>query len=95
MASELQFGAAKKGSALLSKQLQLILSAIDILPLGQPADEIYGSPRANLQKKGMVIGPNDLLIAAHTLETKRVLVTANEKEFRRVEGLVVENWLAE
>lgn len=95
VAGELWFGVEKKGSALLREQLRLILSAIDILPMDRPTDEIYGKIRADLQRQGTIIGPNDLLIAAHALESKRVLVTANEKEFRRVEELLVENWLLE
>lgn len=53
----------------------------------------YGDIRAALEKKGKTIGPRDTLIAAHAFSRQLVLVTNNEKEFRRVDQLKVENWL--
>lgn len=53
----------------------------------------YARLRAGLEKQGQIIGPNDLLIAAHCLYLKSTLVTNNEREFRRVAGLRVINWL--
>ncbi len=93
VASELRYGAAKKGSARLSAQLEAVLGAMDVLALEPPCDETYGQIRAALERRGMLIGPNDLLIAAHALSLGCILVTDNEGEFRRVEGLTVENWL--
>ena len=58
-----------------------------------PADIAYGDLRATLEKSGRLIGPNDLLIAAQSLALEMVLVTDNEREFERVDGLKVENWL--
>jgi len=55
----------------------------------------YGEIRAALQKKGAMIGPNDLWIAAHARAAALVLVSNNEREFRRVPGLKVENWAKE
>lgn len=95
VASELRFGAAKKGSARLTAQLEAILGAITVLPLEEPTDRRYAEIRQALEQAGTPIGANDLLIAAHALALDRTLVTANEAEFRRVPGLVVENWLAE
>ena len=94
VAGELRFGAKKLGSKLLSNQLSLILSAVDILPLEEPADQRYGELRADLEKRGETIGPNDMLIAAHALILDCVIVTANVREFSRVPNLRVENWLA-
>ncbi len=93
VASELRYGAAKRGSAKLSQQLQLILGALEVVPLESPADEIYGSIRAKLEKLGKPIGGNDLLIAAQAIALNCTLVTDNEREFSRIDGLVRENWL--
>ncbi len=93
VASELRFGAAKSGSRRLGTQLDLILSAIDILPLEEPADVEYARLRGYLESHGTPIGPNDMLIAAHALVLDCTVVTANDREFSRVPGLKVENWL--
>jgi tRNA(fMet)-specific endonuclease VapC len=53
----------------------------------------YGMIRSNLEKKGIPIGPLDLLIAAHAKSLNYTLVTNNEKEFSRIEGLKIENWV--
>ena len=63
------------------------------MALEPPADVAYGDLRAALEKSGRLIGPNDLLIAAQSLALEMVLVTDNEREFERVDGLKVENWL--
>jgi tRNA(fMet)-specific endonuclease VapC len=73
--------------------LNAILSAIEILPLEEPSDQRYGELRADLEKRGLMIGPNDMLIAAHALMLDCVVVTANIREFSRVPNLKVENWL--
>lgn len=93
VASELRFGAEKLGSARLTRQLEMILSALDILPLEEPADRHYAQLRWNLEQRGSPIGPNDLLIAAHALALDCTVVTANHREFSRVPGLKVANWL--
>ncbi|MGD9160283.1 MAG: type II toxin-antitoxin system VapC family toxin [Desulfobacteraceae bacterium] len=93
VSSELRFGVEKKGSEKLRFQLEAILSTIEILPFQEPSDRQYANLRSILEKKGTPIGPNDLLIAAHAVSLGLVLVTANYKEFSRVPGLAVENWL--
>lgn len=93
VAAELRYGAAKRASARLSQQLNLILGTLDIVALESPADEIYGTIRAKLEKSGKPIGGNDLLIAAQSIAMDCVLVTDNEREFSRVDGLMRENWL--
>jgi tRNA(fMet)-specific endonuclease VapC len=93
VASELRFGAEKLGSARLTRQLGIILSALDILPLDEPADRHYAKLRWHLEQRGSPIGPNDLLIAAHALALDCTVVTANDREFSRVPGLKVVNWL--
>ncbi len=91
--AELRFGAAKKGSERLAHQLERILSAITIEPFEAPADAAYAELRAQLEAAGAPIGGNDMLIAAQALATDCALVTNNEREFSRVSGLQVENWL--
>ncbi|HUO23577.1 MAG TPA: type II toxin-antitoxin system VapC family toxin [Caulobacteraceae bacterium] len=93
VAAELRFGAAKRGSPRLTLQLERILGAIEVEPFDAPADAAYGAVRAQLETAGLPIGGNDMLIAAHALSAGRVVVTDNEREFTRVNGLLVENWL--
>ena len=90
----IRFGAFKKGSKRLSSQLEAVLSALDILPLKEPIDERYARLRLALERAGTPIGGNEMLIAAHALALGLTLVTANEREFSRVPGLAVENWLS-
>jgi len=93
VAAELRFGAEKSGTRKLADRVDLILSALDVLPLEAPADRHYGEIRQKLTRQGTPIGPNDLLIAAHALALDLTVVTANAREFSRVPGLKVENWL--
>ena len=72
--------------------LLTVLSGIKVLPLGESVGKVYGDIRASLEKDGNVIGPNDMLIAAHALAEGLTLVTNNTREFRRVPGLNVEDW---
>ncbi|TDF64098.1 type II toxin-antitoxin system VapC family toxin [Cupriavidus sp. L7L] len=94
VAAELRFGAAKKGSSALSQRVGQALAGLRVLPLGGDADHCYGELRAALERKGTVIGANDMLIAAHALSLGAVLVTDNMGEFSRVNGLRCENWMA-
>jgi len=93
VAAELRYGATKKASPQLSVQVNAVLSAIDSLPFDSSADELYGSIRTQLELAGTPIGGNDLLIAAQALALDHTLVTDNDKEFSRIHGLRVENWL--
>ena len=95
VAAELRFGAEKSDSDKLVDRVNMILSAIDILPLESPADREYGKLRHYLSRKGTLIGPNDMLIAAQALSAGLIAVTANTGELSRVPGLSVENWLTE
>ena len=94
VAAELRFGAAKSGSRKLTDRVDLILSAVEILPMEIPTDHHYGKLRQHLASQGTLIGPNDMLIAAHALSAGLTVVTANTREFSRVPGLDVVNWLA-
>ena len=90
---ELRFGAEKSQSreralAVVS-QLE---SMMQIAPLTAATGEHYGQIRAALQQRGEMIGNNDLWLAAHARAEGWILVTNNEREFGRVEGLQLENW---
>ncbi|HEY3975078.1 MAG TPA: type II toxin-antitoxin system VapC family toxin [Candidatus Sulfotelmatobacter sp.] len=92
---DLFFGAAKRGQR--SEDLERLRALMRLLPcltIPEAAAEIYGAVRAELQSKGEIISNNDLWIAAHALASGLILVTNNEKEFRRVRGLKVQNWTA-
>lgn len=95
VAAELRYGAERSASYRLRERVDLVLSALEVLPLELPADRHYGELRQHLSMQGTPIGPNDLLIAAQALALDLTLVTANTAEFVRVPHLAVENWLAE
>lgn len=91
---ELQHGAEKsqaRDKALAA--LDLLQSSLKVLPLDDVVGRHYGHIRAALEKTGQTIGNNDLWIAAHARAHGYVLVTNNAREFDRVPGLVVENWV--
>jgi len=93
VAFELRYGAAKKQSPELSYNVDQVLNSLPILPLEESVDKVYAEIRVNLERKGLPTGQHDLLIAAHALSLGLTVVTANEREFIRVENLTVENWL--
>ena len=72
--------------------LSLLLANIEILDFDAEAANAYGKIRANLEKNGTPIGPLDMMIAGHAKSLGLTLVTNNEKEFKRVDGLKVVNW---
>lgn len=90
---ELLYGASK--SVRREASLQVVQSFVQIvppLPVPEKAAEVYGFIRADLETRGEPISANDLWIAAHALASGLTLVTNNEREFRRVRGLKVQNW---
>jgi tRNA(fMet)-specific endonuclease VapC len=93
VAAELRYGVAKKGSQRLTTQLEAVLGVLEVIPFEAPADQAYGLIRVRLERAGQPIGANDLLIAAHAVAVGCVIVTDNELEFGRIEGLLRENWL--
>jgi tRNA(fMet)-specific endonuclease VapC len=91
--AELRTGAAK--SATPSKTLHLVenfLSPITLIEFTSDDAIAYATVRAKLERAGTPIGPFDTLIAAQAVARKLTLVSNNEREFRRVSGLTVENW---
>ena len=93
VASELRFGAQKKGSPALADRVDRLLASLEVAPLEAGVDRIYAQLRSTLESSGQVIGANDLFIAAHALEQQATLVTDNVAEFQRVPGLQIENWV--
>ncbi len=93
VAAELRYGATKKGSPRLAAQLEAVLGVLDVIPFEAPADAVYGLIRSRLEHSGRPIGGNDLLIAAQAVALGYTIVTYNEGEFARIDGLSHENWL--
>jgi len=93
VAAELRFGVTKSGSLRLAERVHILLSAIAVMALESPSDQHYATLRQHLNQSGTPIGPNDMLIAAQALAMGLIVITANVREFRRVPGLAVENWL--
>ena len=92
VASELRFGAHKRSSKQLTRQLDLVLSTIQVMPFEAPADRLYGKLRVYLEERGTPIGPYDMLIAAQALALDCTIVTGNVREFSRVPELKVDDW---
>lgn len=92
---ELLFGLAKRPSARLQIAYDQQMSGLTVMPLDETVSQHYAQIRFALERAGTPIGPNDTLIAAHALALGCTLVTDNEAEFRRVPGLLVQNWLKE
>jgi len=92
--SELIYEAEKSSN--VDKNLEAIeefVSHLDVLPYDAKASQHYGQIKAALEKRGEIIGANDIHIAAHAISQGLILVTNNTKEFERVAGLRLENWV--
>jgi tRNA(fMet)-specific endonuclease VapC len=90
---ELYYGASKSSQqAKALAQLQELVQDIPVEELDSIASEAYGEIRATLEKEGRLIGNNDLWIGAHALALNLTLATNNEREFKRIPGLLLENW---
>ena len=74
------------------ERLEQIIQIIPVLNLPEASAREYGTIRAGLEAAGRTIGNNDLWIAAHAMAAGMTLVTNNEKQFRRVRGLKIQNW---
>lgn len=92
--SELQYGVAKSEYRKKNEQrLEEFLTPLEILVYDENAARTYGSIRFQLEKSGWPVGPLDLLIAAQAMSRKLILVTNNDKEFKRIKNLKVQNWV--
>jgi tRNA(fMet)-specific endonuclease VapC len=91
--SELQYGIVKSKYRKKNEfRLEEFLTPLEILTYDQTAARVYGDIRFQLEKLGKPIGPLDLLIAAQAISQDLVLITNNDKEFKRIKKLKVENW---
>jgi len=91
--AELRYGASYSAHPKKNhERLDMFLSPFEVLPMGPDAALCYGEILAALRKKGTLIGPMDALIASQALAFNLVLVTNNLKEFKRVPGLICEDW---
>jgi len=91
--AELRYGADHSARRRTNhSRIDALVEEIEPLDFDLRAAATYGRVRAQLQKGGTPIGPNDMLIAAHALSRGLTVVTDNVAEFRRVQGLKIENW---
>jgi len=93
-AFELEIGALRAQGRGYSEAIRKLLREFSVLPLEDSAREAYGRLRTRLERQGERIGAHDMLIAAHAITLGATLVTNNEREFKRVKGLRIENWVS-
>jgi len=92
--AELEYGVAKSSFPERNKMALIqFLAPFEVLQFSQTAAAIYGRIRFDLEKKGQIIGSYDLLIGAQALSEKLTLVTNSEREFQRIPGISIENWV--
>ena len=91
---ELHYGAEKSIHRLKNLQaIEHFAARLDVLPFSPKAAVHYGQVRAELERAGTPVGPHDMLIAAHARSEGLIVVTNNRREFDRIDGLRVENWV--
>ena len=93
VAAELAYGVVKSGSARNRQALEMFLAPLTILPFDAAAAWAYGDLRADLERHGTPVGSLDTMIAAHALSLQAMLVTNNTREFAKVPGLQLDNWV--
>jgi tRNA(fMet)-specific endonuclease VapC len=93
--AEIEYGISKSARLEHNRRVfDALLGGFNVVAFDAAAAKHYGPLRALLERQGQLIGPYDLMIAAHALALDATLVTDNVREFSRVAGLAVENWLA-
>ncbi|MDZ7858365.1 PIN domain-containing protein [Sphaerotilus sp.] len=92
-AMELRVGALRASGTHYAGRVDALLGQLSVQPLGAEVVDFYSRTKVDLQRRGERIGPMDLLIAVHALSLGATLVTNTEREFRRIAGLRVENWV--
>lgn len=92
--AELRFGVEKRGASSIRKAVEAFLSRLEVLEWNRAAATAYGRLRAQLVAAGRPIGNLDLMIAAHALAEGMTVVTNNDRHFKIIDGLSVENWVA-
>ena len=95
VASELLYGAKKKNSKKLIQIVDVFLNNFEVISYDYKAAKEYAKIRVGLEKQGLIIGAYDLQIAAHAKSLNAVLITNNTKEFGRVNGLKLQNWVGD
>ncbi len=92
--SELEYGVQKSQYPHRNKLALLeFIAPLEIYSFDENSANIYGSIRADLEKKGEIIGPLDLFIASQAIALNCTLVTNNIREFKRISGIKLENWV--
>jgi tRNA(fMet)-specific endonuclease VapC len=94
VAAELAYGVAKSRSQRNRQALEMFLAPLEIMPFDEKAVWTYGDVRAELERSGQSIGSLDTMIAGHALSLSATLVSNNLREFSRVQGLLLENWVS-
>ncbi len=91
---ELEYGVSKSRERKKNRQaLVHFASAFDIIDFNDNDAEVFGLIRADLEKRGQVIGPYDMQIAAQSISRDFILVTNNTSEFSRISNIKLENWI--
>jgi len=92
--SELNYGVYKSSNVSINKvRLEEFLMPLEVSAYDEKSSVIYGQIRSQLEKKGQIIGPYDMLIASHAISEGLILITNNEKEFKRIKKLKYKNWI--
>ncbi len=94
VACEMRYGAARRDSSPLTERVEDLLASLPVLPFDTDADRHYADIRSALERAGQTIGGNNLLIPAPSRALGATLVTHNLREFERVPGLKLDDWLA-
>lgn len=95
-AAELLYGAAKSARPAEKRhEVERLMGRLEVLPFDEEAAGHYGDIRADLERRGAIIGPYDLMIAGHARSRGLIVITGNLGEFRRVDGLRSEDWLSD
>lgn len=93
--AEIEYGIAKSQQQARNRRVfDSLLAGFSVVSFDHAAAVHYGPIRSELERQGCLIGPYDLMIAAHALALDAILVTDNTREFSRVSGLRLENWLS-
>ena len=94
--SEIIYGAEKSARQIENiKVVEQFAARLDVLPFGERAATHYGQIRADLERAGHLIGLHDMMIGGHARSEGLILVSNNLREFQRIEGLRVDNWVYE
>jgi tRNA(fMet)-specific endonuclease VapC len=91
---ELRYGLARNPRLRIAPLVEEFLEGITILPLTSDVARVYGRIRAELDARGMPIGPLDLMIASQAVALRSTLITNNTREFKRIRGLRCQDWTA-